>query len=224
MVFDMNFSRIVKQICCVTLVAASASHASGKSSMMNNIVDKMYVKAGGGVMWEKKFKARPNTYQNTDPRLAPVFFAGAGYIFNSWLRTDLALQYIRTSYKISGNVLETASQRTDTTGVMLNGYYDINDSMFAPYITAGIGVGRNDVGKFRSVSSGNNQNLKGINATRFIWNAGAGVQLRVDENWAIDLGCRFMDLGKIEILASDNQKQSQRLSGNQAVAAFVYRF
>lgn len=74
--------------------------------------------------------------------------------------------------------------------VMVNGYVDLRLSPgVRPYVTAGAGVARYDV-------SYQGEDLSGSN---FVWNAGAGVGFYLNRNLALDVGCRYVDLGKVEL-------------------------
>lgn len=87
--------------------------------------------------------------------------------------------------------------------VFLNVYYDFETgTKFIPYIGAGIGAafiktegisqGYNDIEGNFDVHYGSK------NVTNFAWNIGAGVGYEIADNWTIDLGYRFVNLGSIK--------------------------
>ena len=81
--------------------------------------------------------------------------------------------------------------------LMLNLFYDFhNDSDFTPYITAGAGIAfiyaKNVISNYQSYLSVNK------NTTNFAWNLGAGIAYNVNENVAIDLGYRYINMGTVE--------------------------
>ncbi len=70
---------------------------------------------------------------------------------------------------------------------MANGYYDFDtESEIIPYLMAGAGVA--DV----------NVSWATDNATSFVWQFGAGVGFKVDNNITLDLGYRYIRTAGLE--------------------------
>jgi opacity protein-like surface antigen len=221
----MILTKLVKKVCCVTLVAASVAHASGKSS----IVDKMYVRAGGGAMWLRPFNF-DQLYEDKDLKVAPVYFLGVGYKYNNSIRGELDVQYGETHYKFraSGRSL---TQKSKIYAAMLNGYYDFNiNTRIVPYITAGIGIGQNKAGTLVDVTLPYSDDPlvtdhPGKSKTNFVWNAGAGAKFNFSKSVAIDVGYRWADFGKISTYNQYAEaKYTRSLRGHQAVVALIYSF
>jgi len=74
--------------------------------------------------------------------------------------------------------------------IMANGFFDIQtDTALTPYVGGGLGLACiNDRATVADTSKGSRWN--------FAWNAGGGVALGLSERLALDLGYRYMDLGK----------------------------
>ena len=73
--------------------------------------------------------------------------------------------------------------------LFVNGYYDIpTNSPFSPYGTIGLGY------NFISAESA----LRSENDMAFAWKIGAGVAWNVQENFALDLGYRYISFGDFE--------------------------
>jgi opacity protein-like surface antigen len=82
--------------------------------------------------------------------------------------------------------------------LMANVYYDFkNTSDFTPYVSAGIGASFNklDVTEYQNIiSSSASANDK---KTDFAWSVGVGVNYALNKDLDLDLGYRYVDLGKV---------------------------
>ena len=86
----------------------------------------------------------------------------------------------------------------NTSTLFLNLYYDIQTGTpFVPYIGAGAGLAFNYVEY--TVHGGGDGVSASDNFTNFAWNVGAGVAYNFNENFAVDLGYRFMMMGYNEV-------------------------
>ncbi len=100
---------------------------------------------------------------------------GIGYQYNEMFRTDLTVDFTG-DYKIAPGA------EISTTTILGNAYLDFaNDTMFTPYIGAGVGYGWVN-GKGTSDKDG------------LALGAAAGVSLDLTSNLAIDVGYRFRDI------------------------------
>lgn len=78
----------------------------------------------------------------------------------------------------------------DTQAVMFNTYYHLpTGSAFTPYI--GFGFGASHV-------KGKASHIGEIKKTNFAWQMGTGISYDLTENFALDLGYRYMDYGDFE--------------------------
>lgn len=144
-----------------------------------------------------------------------------GYDFNKQydipVRTELeyslfskvkAEKHYPLSQFIEGEML-TDDQTYKIQSLFLNLYWDIeNSSRFTPYIGGGIGVGFIKTGFGRhhyniDLSSPGYEeedryrDLGKRTETNFIWNLGVGVGYEINDNWVVDLGYRFVNLGSV---------------------------
>lgn len=107
----------------------------------------------------------------------------AGMQLNQF-RTELEYTYREG---IKGQAMG-GEHKIDTMSMMLNGYYDIRmDSALYPFISLGIGASKL---KVDDVGAGTHRDYK------FSWGGGAGIAYDISQNVSVDLGYRFLDLGR----------------------------
>ncbi|GGB32928.1 outer surface protein [Roseibium aquae] len=134
---------------------------------------------------------------------------GVGYKFNSYLRTDLTVDYEAPAQVkgyapcfgcVGGFSTETAD--IDVWTVMLNGYLDIGTwNNITPYVGGGIGAAWVNTSGQTSVNPGvggtTTTTYDGSNSEwNFAWALMAGASYAVTPNFAIDAGYRYKDLGE----------------------------
>lgn len=158
--------------------------------------------------------------------------AGFGYELHSWIRADVTAEY-RGSAGIRGAFQERLFNplapsaflansefrgSLQTTMVMANAYADLGTWYgFTPYLGAGIGLARHDLGGISSTgvtSTGtafnvNNvpngasmplafSSLAGRTRTNLAWAVMAGFSYNISSNLKLDLGYRHLDLGNLQ--------------------------
>ena len=110
----------------------------------------------------------------------------------------------------------------NTSTLFLNLYYDIQtDTPFVPYIGAGAGLAFNYVEY--TVHSDGFGGSASENFTNFAWNVGAGVAYNFNENFAVDLGYRFMMMGYNEV-SSNGLKISNQPYNNEFMRGLRFTF
>jgi opacity protein-like surface antigen len=159
---------------------------------------------------------------NASFKTNPVYSIGIGYHFNDMFRTDLNLQYRPITITKS---LE--ARKATNYAAVLNGYLNLSDSQddVIPYLTVGIGYGKNKLSSFNS-SSTNGATIvqsrktgddvmpgfssstngattativqSGKTANNVMLNAGAGITIAIINNLRVDIGYRYYNLGKLK--------------------------
>jgi opacity protein-like surface antigen len=94
----------------------------------------------------------------------------------------------------------------ETTTLMFNGYYDIaRFDRITPYVGAGVGLAYNKAG---SVSFTGNPALvnviEGDGRWSLAWSLMAGIGWHLSERTTLDIGYRYLDMGKAETGTVDN--------------------
>ena len=162
-----------------------------------------FIKANVGYAVPTKLSDGPDGYiANKKPSNAALYGIGAGYKFN-----DKFLTYV--DYTHVGNMKYSADvngynykQNIKADLVNLNFQYNIkNDSKFIPYVTAGVGSSRNTAGTITMTDSTTNEvhfTQESNAQNQFTWNAGVGVDYKLNEKVALGTSYQYCNLGKIK--------------------------
>jgi opacity protein-like surface antigen len=141
-------------------------------------------------------------------RIDPSFLMGAGigYRFSPALRGDLTLSY-RGGYQLYDRDKDggftpplPATYHADiaSTALLANGYYDFPAGGMRPYVGAGVGLSHNRMGALtQDWNRGFQLTLAPGKRTDAAFALMAGVAIP-QPGWTLDLGYRYVDLGKIE--------------------------
>ncbi len=128
---------------------------------------------------------------------APVIGGGLGYRFNRYFRTDITTTYT-SRYNLDDQDRAGTTWRSDIEAwtTMLNAYAEYPVGDFSPYLMAGAGVSRNEMGQ--TTDSAGTTTIGSNTETSFAWQTGAGVGYSVSPEWVLDLGYRYLDAGKFK--------------------------
>ncbi len=206
-----------KLLSICTILACSASAADP--------VKDFYLKGDLGAIKQTK-KMQDNTPYNDGDKLknSPVISLGAGYKLSEDFRTDVTVQFRNIDYKGSLSGINT-DQKTKNYTAFLNGYYDLNNSsIFTPYVTAGLGIARNDAG---GAKTSDGDVYKGKTNNNFAWNAGFGSKMKMSDQFDLDLGYRYTSLGKVsfnDAAAMDTAGTPVKLKFHELTLGVSYNF
>jgi len=157
-----------------------------------------------------------NSFYNASVSASSLFDAGVGYQINNWLRLDVTGEYRGGSHF---QVLEQVGVPSTNTQFadfyrgnlsslvgLVNGYVDVGTWYgITPYVGAGVGVARNtlagvtDTGFAYPGTGGGFPTggyLDDASKTNFAWALMAGLGFNVTQNLKLDLGYRYLNLGK----------------------------
>jgi opacity protein-like surface antigen len=202
------------------LTALAASSAA--QAQLYYRVDTGYSKSTGADIQDKNFALDGiicgDAACNTPGKLKDVGSSiilglGAGYRFNSNIRGDVTLAY-RPSYKLDASDGSSPPVKfkadVNSLSLMANGYYDFPMAAWIPYVGAGLGFAQNKVGTISfSDSTGLAGTAPGGTKSGLAWAVMAGAGIPLPNNLTLDVGYRYIDLGKLETA-----------SGNVTVAGF----
>ena len=149
-----------------------------------------------GVIWADPSGTQPGTLNKIDG--SSIVGGGVGYRFTSGLRGDVLLAY-RGFYALDDKTFEADYHANITsTTLMVNGYYDFTVGSVRPYIGAGIGLARNETDTLvQDFRLGFANTFAGASRedTAVALMAGVGIPYA---GWTLDIGYRYIDLGKFE--------------------------
>lgn len=212
-----------KLLCVALLVPSVAFAAAGKQATSEGY----YGRFDLGADFTKSQKTQDMNFKANN---APVVSGGIGYKFNEFFRTDINMQYrhLKTEIK-DGNIASVGENNlnkitTSALTFMLNGTVDLpNRSIFTPYATAGFGMSTIKNGKADYTKSGNFFTRKGKGKTSLAWNAGFGVNTKIQENMSLDFGYKFVNIGKLDYNVY-GAKASPKLQAHELTAGVIVSF
>ena len=151
-----------------------------------------------------------------------------GYDFNSRFNVPVRAE---VEYALRGNsekswsyygVLDVKNAWNAST-LFLNLYYDFrNSTAFTPYVGAGLGMAFQYANHTFSLP-GYSANFD-ERTTTFAWNLGAGVAYDLTDNFAVDLGYRYVNLGYYEVDLPDGAKVKNTPVNHEFMLGLRYIF
>lgn len=136
---------------------------------------------------------------------------GAGYRFASWLRADVTVDHRFEGRFSARNATLAAPGATlshtadfSATTALANVYLDLGTwSGFTPYVGAGLGVAGKTMADYVIEGAGGASTaVPGRSRTDFAWALMGGVAIDVGYDASLDLGYRYLSLGKAETRAT----------------------
>ncbi|MGN6184373.1 MAG: outer membrane protein [Thermoanaerobaculia bacterium] len=118
---------------------------------------------------------------------------------------DLAASANFTGVRGAQPVRASGSSRA----LMINGYWTFCDDDIQPFVFAGAGLARNELGRltygFPSIAANAATITRGGQSQGLAWNAGAGVSMRIATSLFVDVSLRYTSLGDLETDAGEAQ-------------------
>lgn len=151
--------------------------------------------------------------QHKLPIRAELEFAMRG---SNEFEADSIFAWANPPHSSVGTKYGEATFLTNVTTLMANFFYDFhNDSDFTPYVTAGAGLAfiraecewMYEMGGYRAKWVDESETF-----TNFAWNVGAGVAWKFNENVAVDLGYRYVNMGNVSMSGSSKIYPTETLS------------
>ncbi|MGI4764853.1 MAG: outer membrane protein [Janthinobacterium lividum] len=150
-----------------------------------------------------------------------AFGAGAGYKFTDWFRTDITADYLDPFHYAENVPCGTGCVRKESADIqrfdgLVNGYVDLGTyAGFTPYVGGGVGI----AGTIQdgSVQTGGTAIAKVPSRTDygFAWAAMAGVSYAVAPHTLLDIGYRYLDLGRTTVSLPPSATVTRNMSAQQ---------
>jgi opacity protein-like surface antigen len=130
-----------------------------------------------------------------------IIGAGVGYRFPSGFRVDLTY-HNRSGYDLKGSdpAGTDFDPKVNSNSVLVNGYYDIPVKIAGrvqPFVGGGIGWVKNKMDNLKWTDPGFAGGLPGGTWSGTAWQLTLGADVSVANNWVMEIGYRYVDLGKI---------------------------
>jgi opacity protein-like surface antigen len=162
------------------------------------VVDKNFA-AFGGICGNARCTI-PGELNNVDG--SGMIGGGIGYRFSQEFRSDLTFNYRGMWSQLNDTDGSATHYTADVTSlaVMANGYFDFNvgSSTFKPYVGAGLGFAQNKIGTLTATGPGFIGVAPGGTKTDFAWSLTAGVGFKLPNALVLEVGYRYIDVGKVE--------------------------
>ena len=141
-----------------------------------------------------------------------TFGFGVGYQFNSWFRGDVTAEYRTPAEYLAvqsygplfcgaGRCYDGYRGNVQSGVFMANGYVDLGTwAGFTPYVGVGVGLAHHrmkDLTDTSIVPTGGVGFAPSTTTTNFAWAVMAGASYSLTSNLKLDLGYRYLDMGKI---------------------------
>ena len=130
-----------------------------------------------------------------------IFGVSAGYRISSGVRADVSIAR-RSGYELKGFDPEGTFFDPNITSdsIIANAYFDLPFSWAGvkPFVGGGIGYGRNKMDPIKWYDPTSSGVLPGGSHSGVIWQLTVGADIVLAKKWTLEIGYKYMDLGKIK--------------------------
>ncbi|MDP2846934.1 MAG: TonB-dependent receptor [Humidesulfovibrio sp.] len=145
--------------------------------------------------------------------------AEAEYAYHSQLSYDAAPTFVGAAIPTS------LKSDADSQTLFFNAYYDFETgTAFTPYVGGGLGMAWNHTEATGTViATGASQDYRKT-TDNFAWNLSAGCGYKLTDNWALNAGYRYLDLGKIAWGDGASSLASKNMTAHEVTMGLRYQF
>jgi opacity protein-like surface antigen len=199
--------------------------------------NKFYVKGSGGLVFYNKLKEHRITgiYAHERPENSFSASLALGYDFCKYLSAEILGRFSPLKYKsvfvaTGTSSISTTKQNMNSYALFANLYLKYpNMKRIVPYITLGPGFMHNQsktIKGFNPSIATKVTSAPGRNINSFAWNVGAGIMLIGNRNFSVDMGYRYLSLGKIGCKKGiyGNSTETNRITAHETLLGLTYKF
>lgn len=157
-----------------------------------------------------------------------AFGAGAGYKFTNWFRADVTADYLDPFHYSANASCGTGCTLNRSADVqrfdgLVNGYVDLGTfAGFTPYIGAGAGVAGTVQDNSSRINGTTVASVPGHTDYGFAWAAMAGLSYAVAPHTLLDIGYRYLDLGRTTVSLAPSATVTRNISAQQVRVGVRY--
>lgn len=184
----------------ILAIATALLVSTSLSSVAQAGCDGWYLGARGGIVNHNLGDPEDGVTSNDRIEIddnAYMVSGALGYRYG-YIRAEIEYTWRDTSEEekksILGSTLITTGNEFQTKSYMANFYVDLSPyTMFTPYIMGGLGM-TNVNYVFKNSSAANVE----YEEDNFTWALGGGLSAQLTNRWNLDVGYRYLDMGKIK--------------------------
>ncbi|MGN1078717.1 MAG: outer membrane protein [Alphaproteobacteria bacterium] len=175
--------------------AAEAAPAQKSAAVSEKSVVAPYISAKAVYSWER-IKMTDEDGSEASTIKVPGLNAAVGMKIGN-VRAELEYGYRSSDNDVEMEDDELSSLEIGMKTFLLNAYYDFaNDSIFTPYVGAGVGYTRMSI-KFFNADTSTPGDMSAMTEakTNFSYAANVGVGIKIDTKTTLDIGYRYLNAG-----------------------------
>lgn len=186
--------------------AAEAAPAQKSAAVSEKSVVAPYISAKAVYSWER-IKMTDEESSEASTIKVPGLNAAVGMKIGN-VRAELEYGYRSSDNDVEMEGDELSSLEIGMKTFLLNAYYDFaNDSIFTPYVGAGVGYTRMSA-KFFDSDDGAMTEAK----TNFSYAANVGVGIKIDTKTTLDIGYRYLNAGHFKFVTEKMKTHANEVS------------
>ena len=179
--------------------AAEAAPAQKSAAVSEKSVVAPYISAKAVYSWER-IKMTNEDGSEASTIKVPGLNAAVGMKIGN-VRAELEYGYRSSDNDVEMEGDELSSLEIGMKTFLLNAYYDFaNDSIFTPYVGAGVGYTRMSAKFFNAdISTPPDMSAMTEAKTNFSYAANVGVGIKIDTKTTLDIGYRYLNAGHFKV-------------------------
>jgi opacity protein-like surface antigen len=217
--------KIIMAVCISLLTSNAHAHRLNKKGP--------YIKAASGVVFYERLrkKSEGRVYEPKIGRTTAPIYLAFGYSPNKNIATEISARFSRFQYRYKASPTNTDdstdSQIMDSFSLFWNLYlkYPITRRV-VPYIVIGPGFAFNISRTMKIIPvSMPSWTVPGKSINSFAWNIGCGSEFHSTNKISLDVGYRYVSMGKIGVRGGHaTPQESRKIHSHDITLGLAYKF